>query len=239
MQLSEKQQKDLAAKFLGGVESSELLSDQELKQFCRNPLYLFLMCALFKESGSPSPKSRWRKFQALHNFIITKACNRLNEDQMKRRVLTPLYRLAFDANFRGWSVLLEEDLVAVSVSGDVLCDAGFLVKSVKIQGLKPVVRYFFHHKSFQEFFSVLHVLSLDSLEFKEWLRSLDLKLDQNLICFLFGLVEEAALREVASLRRAREHQHLYEIFISEVPQIHALRDVVSKHLPTSLYFHDD
>jgi hypothetical protein len=99
----------------------------------------------------------------------------------------------------------------------VLCDAGFLVREVSVCGLKPVFRYFFPHKTFQEYFTVLHVLSLEATARDEWVQSLDVQLDESLIRFLLGVCKDPFLiMDIVNciMDKAKHHHHLCEIFLS-------------------------
>ncbi|XP_068699981.1 nucleotide-binding oligomerization domain-containing protein 2-like isoform X2 [Montipora foliosa] len=136
-------------------------TEGNLNELTKNPLNTLLLCLLFEDFGGVLPNNRTQLYVAIVVFVLRRyeMKNHLPssaEDLLvvyKKELMT-LGRMALESLFKGEQHF---DDVRWNFTESLFIKFGFL--SIQAGGSKrtPCCRYIFFHKSFQEFFSGLHL----------------------------------------------------------------------------------
>lgn len=153
---------------------------------CCTPLNIAIVCLTSTMDDAPF-SNRTDLYQSVHDFILDKSSVRLNlsREDIDRTIISPLCRLSFEAGRRGDAVLLERELREVSPSTESFCQAGYLIRKLKISRMRGEIRFSFSHRTFQEFLSAMHIKQLPEPERQVWLNSVNLEENESPLSFLF------------------------------------------------------
>jgi predicted NACHT family NTPase len=198
---------------------------------CKNPLHLFILCTLINEMRIKSNTSRTDLYKDWHVFFVIKAEDRMLKKKeasrsekekikkaLNKEVLLPLYELAHKAYTEDLCYLTEGDLEDAGVSGDKLCDSGFVSKEVRVSRRYDCEEIFtFTHKTFVEFLCAMHVKhNMTEDERRDFTTGLDWKKDETLLRFVLGVMDGLV---PAVWEKAQDDQHFYLSLLSELENV--------------------
>ena len=222
-----------------------------LKELTKNPLNTLLLCVLFEDFGGILPNNRTQLYVEIVLFVLRRyeMKNHLPSSGKNllivyKKELMTLGRMALESLFKGEQHF---DDVRWNFTESLFIKFGFL--SIQAGGSKrtPCFRYSFFHKSFQEFFSGLHLAfsildgEIDKksvLTDERYFRELN-----QVFMFMSGIIssqsEEAAVsivNSVASLAsvRGRRSPHDAELYVKLALDVIGESKTCSENLFTKL-----
>ena len=204
------QQIEFAKKFIEdivGEDASEMYgdfiqkldNDELMKDLCRNPLHLSILCMLQIEYGKDVPKSRTALYQQMHSFIMRRASSKVgipHEEFVKK--CSPLYKIAYNGLIQGRHRVTHEEVLQ-HIDVETVEHACFVMKEVVVSHFNQTVCYSFIHKSFQEYFTAVYIASKDRNEQAQLLRQIQQQSSFHTVtAFLYGLLlaEKQSLKNI-------------------------------------------
>ncbi|XP_015748912.1 PREDICTED: NACHT, LRR and PYD domains-containing protein 12-like, partial [Acropora digitifera] len=196
-------EEDLAKKLLDKLDTGVTLQD-----LTRNPLNTALLCPLCEDFGGKFPESRTLLYLEIVQCVLRRYRLKMKLPETKQDLLV-LYRVELKQlgrivmeGLRNDSMYFDESAFE-GFSSDVNSGLGFLSVEAGRSKRRPIQRYGFLHKSFQEFFAALFhccqlldgEISVDSLiadrrYFKEF---------QQVLMFTSGLLAQECKATVKAL----------------------------------------
>jgi hypothetical protein len=136
-----------------------LITDQALYQ---NPFNLMILCSLINEKGLKEHLTRTDLYRDLHNFLIEKAQERIDEDVLEKTVMILLYKVAYKAYTDGKRCYLtKSDYPTKELKK--LCVSGFLYQKSR-PSRRREVHFNFSHLTIVEYLSAQHLKRLGDEE---------------------------------------------------------------------------
>ena len=190
-------EKDASKKYADVMQ--KLQDDKLMKDLCRNPLHLSILCMLQIEYGKDVPKSRTALYQQMHSFIMRRASSKVGTLHKEfAEKCSPLYEMAYNHLIKGSHRVAQEEMLQ-HMDVETVEHACFVKKEVVVSHFNLTEFYQFTHKSFQEYFAAKFIASKDQNEQAQLLRQIQ---QWNSFCsvviFLCGLLlaEKQSLKDI-------------------------------------------
>ncbi len=220
-----------------------LENNPALRELCKNPLNLTIVCMLFGEMNSSKEHEHMSYinntvlYTQLFEFMLKRTCKRVAyEPEELQYFLSPLYRLAYEAlgceNFAIPEAQLQKEFSEAEL--EVLPHLGFFKREQIIVRFDPTTNYLFTHKSFVEFFAAIYLTRLpyEQLE-TELHRIIGSRRYGSTLEFLFGVFNKDAvsLSEVIGVWINNSFNTLsaipdYQLSVHDVTESHKLHQIL-------------
>ena len=205
------QQVEFVKKFIGDLAEEKpseefilkIRNDELVKDLCRNPLHLSILCMLQCDHGAEVPSSNTQLYQQMKEFIMKRTSSKIgltHEEFIEK--CKPLYKIAMVGLNEGrYQVGYNE--IEQHIDVDTVQQLCFFSKEVQISRcFNQMTYYSFTHKSFMEYYAAEYAFSKPRAERIDLLHQIQNRSSFHMVLqFLCGLLknDSEALSDVFEL----------------------------------------